>query len=81
MSYWCSEYGLRVFGIKAMGVWNMGYGCSEYRLRVSESSVLRKIFGHMWGEVTRTWKRLHNEELHDLYDLYSSDVIRSIKSI
>ena len=32
-----------------------------------ENMVLRKIFGPRKGEVTGEWRRLHNEELNDLY--------------
>jgi hypothetical protein len=39
----------------------------EYRLRVCENRVLRRIFGSKRDEVTGEWKRLHNEELDDLY--------------
>jgi hypothetical protein len=39
----------------------------ECRLRVFENRVLRKIFGPKRDEVTGDWRRLHNEELHDLY--------------
>jgi hypothetical protein len=39
----------------------------EHRLRVVENRVLRKIFGPKRDEVTQKWKRLHNEELNDLY--------------
>jgi hypothetical protein len=39
----------------------------EHKLRVFENRVLRKIFGPMRGEVTGEWRRLHGEELHDLY--------------
>ena len=39
----------------------------ERRLRVSENRVLRKIFGPKRNEETREWKKLHNEELNDLY--------------
>jgi len=39
----------------------------ERRLRVSESRVLRRIFGPKRDEVTREWRKLHNEELNDLY--------------
>ena len=50
------------------------YGCEtwsltlreERKLRVFENMVLR-IFGHRRNEVTEEWKRLHNEELNDLY--------------
>jgi hypothetical protein len=45
-------------------------------LRVFENSVLRKIFGPKRDEVTREWRRLHNEE-H--YDLYSPNNICMIK--
>jgi hypothetical protein len=39
----------------------------EYRLRVSESRVLRKMFGAKWEEVAGVWRRLHKEELHNLH--------------
>jgi len=39
----------------------------ERRLRVFENRVLRGIFGHRMDEVTRVWRKLHNEELNDLY--------------
>jgi hypothetical protein len=38
----------------------------ERRLRVFENRVLRKIFGPKRDEVTGEWKKLHNEELHNL---------------
>jgi hypothetical protein len=38
-----------------------------FRLRVSENRVLRRIFGPKMKEVTGDWRRLHNEELHNLY--------------
>jgi hypothetical protein len=51
------------------------YGCEtwslklreERRLRVFEKRVLRKIFGPRTDEVTWEWRKLHNEELNDLY--------------
>jgi hypothetical protein len=49
----------------------------EHRLRVFENRVLRRIFGPRRDEVTGDWRRLHNEELNDLY---SSPNIRVIKS-
>ena len=39
----------------------------EHRLRVFENRALRKIFGPKTDEVTGEWRRLHNEELYDLY--------------
>jgi hypothetical protein len=39
----------------------------ECRLRFSENRVLRRIFGPKKEEITREWKKLHNEELNDLY--------------
>jgi hypothetical protein len=35
----------------------------EVRLRVSENMVLRRIFGLKRDEVTREWRKLHNESL------------------
>jgi hypothetical protein len=40
--------------------------------------VLRRIFGPKRDEVTGVWRKLHNEELHNLYS--SPDIIRMIKS-
>jgi hypothetical protein len=45
---------------------------------VFENRVLRRIFGPKREEVTVEWKRLHNEELNDLYS--SPNIIRVIKS-
>jgi hypothetical protein len=50
------------------------YGCEtwsltlreEHRLRVSENRVLIRIFGPKQDEVTGEWRKLHNEELHNL---------------
>jgi hypothetical protein len=41
--------------------------------------VLRRIFGPKWDEVTGGWRKLHNEELHNLYS--SPSIIRIIKSM
>jgi hypothetical protein len=48
------------------------------RLRVLENRVLWRIFGPKWVEVTGEWRKLHNEELHDLY--CSPNMVRVIKS-
>jgi hypothetical protein len=50
----------------------------EHRLRVFENRVLRRIFGPKRDEVTGEWRRLHNEELNDLYS--SPNIFRVIKS-
>jgi hypothetical protein len=50
----------------------------EHRLRVFENMVLRRIFGPKRDEVTGEWRKLHNEELHNLYS--SLDIIRQVKS-
>jgi hypothetical protein len=50
----------------------------EHRLRVFENRLLRRIFGPKKGEVTGEWRKLHNEELRDLY--LSPSTIRIIKS-
>jgi hypothetical protein len=50
----------------------------EHRLRVIENRILRRIFGPKRDEVTGGWRKLHNEELHNLYSFIS--IIRMIKS-
>jgi len=60
------------------------YGCEtwllrlgeEYRLRVSENRVLRKYLNLRGDKVAGEWRRLHNEELNDLY--CSPNVMRVI---
>jgi hypothetical protein len=63
------------------------YGCETWsltlrekrRLRVFENKVLRKVFGPKKDEVTGEWRKLHNEELNDLYSL--PNIVRVLKSI
>jgi len=50
----------------------------ERRLRVFENRVLRRVFGPKRDEVTREWRKLHNEELNDQYSLPS--IVRVVKS-
>jgi hypothetical protein len=50
----------------------------EHRLRVFGNRVLRRIFGPKRDEVTGEWRKLHNEELHNLYSY--QDIIRQVKS-
>jgi hypothetical protein len=47
-------------------------------LKVSENRVMRIIFGQKKDELAGCWRKLHNEELHNLYN--SPSVIRMIKS-
>jgi len=44
----------------------------EYRLRMFKNRVLRKIFYSERDEVTGDWRKLHNEELNDLYFIPST---------
>jgi hypothetical protein len=48
----------------------------EHILRVFENRVLRRIFGPKRDEVMGEWRKLHNEELHNLYS--SPDIIRQV---
>jgi hypothetical protein len=62
------------------------YGCEtwsltlreEHRLGVFENKVLRRIFGPKRDEVTGGWRKMHNEELRDMYS--SPSIIRIIES-
>ena len=62
------------------------YGCGtwsltlreEHRQRVFENRVLRRIFGPKWDGVTGECRKLHNEELNDLYS--SPNIVRVINS-
>jgi len=61
------------------------YGCEtwsltlreERRLRVFENRVLRRVFGPKRDEVTGEWRKLHNENLSDLYSL--PNIVRVVK--
>jgi hypothetical protein len=50
----------------------------ERRLRVFENRVLRRIHGRKRDWVREEWRKLHNEELNDLYS--SPNIIRVIRS-
>jgi hypothetical protein len=61
------------------------YGCETWSLTLREerrpgvfaNRVLRRIFEPMRDEVTGEWRKLHNEELNDLY--FSPSIVRVIK--
>ena len=50
----------------------------ESRLKVFENRVLRRVFGPKRDEMTGEWRKLHNEELNDLYSL--PNIVRVVKS-
>jgi hypothetical protein len=60
---------------KTIGLPVVLYGCEtwsltlreEHRLRIFENRVLKRIFGRKRDEVTEEWRKLHNEELHNLF--------------
>jgi hypothetical protein len=62
------------------------YGCKTWLLtlredrrpRVFENRMLRSVFGPRRDEVTGEWRKLHNEELNDLYSL--PNIVQVIKS-
>jgi len=62
------------------------YGCDtwslslreEQRLRVFENRVFRRLFVPKGDEVTREWRKLHNEELNGLY--FSPNAVRVVKT-
>ena len=81
-----AEYFIFQFASKTIILPVVLYGCEtwslalreERRLRVFENRVLRRIFGPKRDEVTGEWRKLHNEELRDLYSL--PNIVRVVKS-
>jgi hypothetical protein len=77
---------MRILYVKSKVVPVVLYGCEtwsltlreEHRLRVFENRVLRRIFGPKSDEVTGEWRKLHSEELYNLYS--SPDIIRQVKA-
>jgi hypothetical protein len=65
------------YNIAGGSVWVRNWSLTlreEHRLRVFENRVLRRIFGTKRDEVTGGWRKLDNEELHNLYS--SPSIIR-----
>jgi hypothetical protein len=76
----CSVSWLPVFFLKTLyrhEIWSLKLR-EEHKLRVFESRVQRRIFGPKREDMAGGWRRLHNEELHNLY--ISPYIIRIIKS-
>jgi hypothetical protein len=63
--------------MKGCETWSLTLN-EEHRVRVCENGVLRRIFGLKRDEVTGGWRKLHNEEVPNLYS--SSNLIRMTKS-
>ena len=78
-------YGLKIGKVKLL-LPVVLYGCEtwsltfreEHRLRVFENRVLRRVFWSKGDEVTGEWRKLHNEELSDLYSL--PNIVRVVKT-
>jgi hypothetical protein len=72
-----SFFSLYLFSKHGCETWSLVLR-EEHRLRLFENRVLRRIFEPKRDEVIGGWRKLHNEELHNLY--YSPSLIRIIKS-
>jgi hypothetical protein len=62
----CCESGNKAVVVYGCETWSLTLW-EERRLRVSENRVLRRVFGPKRDEVTGEWRKLHKEELYDLY--------------
>ena len=80
LPYFCDQRSLPtiIFPVLLCGLetWSLTLR-EEHRLRVFENRVLRGIFGPKRDEVTRERRKLHNEELNDLY--CSPNIVRVTK--
>jgi hypothetical protein len=68
---------VKVYNVLSINTWPMTLR-EEHRLRVFENRVLRGIFGPKRDEVIGGRRKLHNDELHNLY--CSPSIIKIIKS-
>jgi len=69
---------VKKIGIVTFVEYMLNFFMDDRRLRAFEKRVLRRIFGPKRDEVTGEWRKLHNEELNDLY--CSPNIVRVIKS-
>jgi hypothetical protein len=75
---------IRIYKTKVLPVVLYGYESwsltlrDEHRLKVFENRMLRRIFGPKKNELKGGWRKLHNEELYNLYS--PPNIIRMIKS-
>ena len=74
---WLMENGRKKADTCGCETWSLTLR-EERKLRVFENMVLRRIFRTRRDEVTGEWRRLHNEELNDLFS--SPNIVRVIKS-
>jgi hypothetical protein len=56
----------------------VSYTEGRTQAEVFENRIMREMFGLKWEEVTGNWRKLRNEELHDLYS--SQNITEVIKS-
>ena len=67
-----AEISVLPFAFQNIMIYTYGHGSwsfterEKHRLRVFKNTILRNIFGPKTDEVTGEWRKLHNEELHDL---------------
>jgi len=80
MTYLLTAFGLTPGGISTLQIYTQTINRTQYNriLRVFENRVLRRIFGAKRDEVRGEWRKLHNEELNDLY--CSPNIVRVINS-
>ena len=75
------KYDLQNYNFASYFVWLWTWSLTwreEHRLGVFENRVLKKIFGPKKDDVSGELRRLHNEELNDLYT--SPNIIKVMKS-